>query len=90
MVIDSADTDFSGEEDTYKASKCKNKKPSYNKNKQESDEDKFEEEDPFSPEVDLILPDRVVDDPIAPGCKITNRYSTDNNEDNFLWIHGWK
>ena len=74
VAIDSADSDFSGDEDAYKASKRKNKKSSYNENKQESDEDTFEEEDPFSPEVDLILADRVVEDPVAPGCKITNRF----------------
>jgi hypothetical protein len=37
--------------------------------------DTIEEEDPFSPEVDLILADKIVEEPAPSGCKITNRYN---------------
>ncbi len=74
-AIDSADSDFSADEAGFKSSKRKTKKPvTNNEDKVDSNEDTFEEEDPFSPEVDLILADKIVEENLAqaPGCKITN------------------
>ena len=72
--IDSADSDFSGDEGAFKSSKRKPKRTSANQeDKDDSSEDTFEEEDPFSPEVDLILADKIVKELAPQGCKITNR-----------------
>lgn len=75
-AVDSADSDFSGEEGAFKSTKRKPKKSTANQeDKHQSNEDTYEEEDPFSPEVDLILADKVVEEPVPAGCKITNRYA---------------
>ncbi len=74
--VDSGDSDFSGDEGAFKSSKRKHRRTSANQEeKQSSGEDTVEEEDPFSPEVDLILADKIVEDPAPSGCKITNRYN---------------
>jgi hypothetical protein len=72
-MIDSGDSDFSGDEaGAFKSSKRKHKRPSSNQeDKLDSSEDTYEEEDPFSPEVDLILTDKIVEEPLPSGCKIT-------------------
>ena len=65
-MIDSGDSDFSGDEGAFKSSKRKHKRPSSNQeDKLDSNEDTFEEEDPFSPEVDLILADKIVEENLA-------------------------
>jgi hypothetical protein len=76
-ALDSGDSDFSAEDGAFKSSKRKVRKPDSNEeDKVASNEDTYEEEDPFSPEVDLILADKIVEDnpPQATGCKITDLY----------------
>ena len=74
--VDSGDSDFSGDEGAFKSNKRKHRRTSVNQEeKQSSGEDTIEEEDPFSPEVDLILADKIVEEPAPSGCKITNRYN---------------
>ena len=76
-MIDSGDSDFSGDEGgAFKSSKRKHKRPSSNQeDKLDSSEDTYEEEDPFSPEVDLILTDKIVEEALPSGCKITFWYN---------------
>ncbi len=65
-AIDSADSDFSADEAGFKSSKRKTKKlVTNNEDKVDSNEDTFEEEDPFSPEVDLICADKIVEENLA-------------------------